>query len=461
MLSLAQGCPCLLWLVAVAAAQPGWWQGESPLPPGDQPADPPPVPSALDMSLLQQVVQDPAENQAISPFVMSSLMTQVFLGAAGSTRDEMRPALGLKRDAETGSEPDFLAGYRSAVDYLASNSSNATVAVFNRLYARRGLAVRPSYVDSLRRAYGADTRTIVSPKQTADEINTAVANVTHDKIPELVSAEQLLGAELVLVSALYFRALWRHPFSPAGKGSFLTASGERQVDMMSLSATRLLYANLTTFEAVALPYEDPDYCLLLLRPAGRSMAAVETLLSSLGTLDIADIVSQMFWINVRIEMPKFKIEAEYSLPEHLQALGIREIFSAGADFSDLTDEGGVFVSEVIHKVCLEVTEEGTEAAGAGAVFFTRSMPLRLVLDRPFVAVVYNRPRQLNLFAAYVASPTFDTAPEHDAGVQQQDLPRPRGLLERVPMLKTVMSDGRFPFHKLMPSRFNWLSDPTE
>ena len=49
----------------------------------------PAVPTGLDMPLLQALVTDLGENEAISPFVMSSLMTQVYLGAAGTTRDEV------------------------------------------------------------------------------------------------------------------------------------------------------------------------------------------------------------------------------------------------------------------------------------------------------------------------------------------------------------------------------------
>ena len=47
------------------------------------------VPANLDLPLMKQVVQNSAENQAISPFVMSSLMTQVWLGARGDTKDQV------------------------------------------------------------------------------------------------------------------------------------------------------------------------------------------------------------------------------------------------------------------------------------------------------------------------------------------------------------------------------------
>ena len=47
------------------------------------------VPTALDLPLMQQVTKNITDNQAISPFVMSSLMTQLYVGARGLTRDEV------------------------------------------------------------------------------------------------------------------------------------------------------------------------------------------------------------------------------------------------------------------------------------------------------------------------------------------------------------------------------------
>lgn len=376
------------------------------------------VPSGLDLALLQQVTDSLYENQAISPYVLSSLMTQVYLGTAGDTRDEMTPVLGLE-DASTGVALDYLGGYRASSDYL-SNSSNVTVAVFNRMYVRRGFSIKQSYRDTLRSAFSSDAREFSSPAQAAREINEAVADVTEGRIKDLVSPPLLQSAELVLVSALYFKALWQKPFNEAVKANFLTAAGDSKVDMMSVDLAGLPYINLTAFEAVAVPYKDPAFCLVLLRPAQRTMQSVQALRDSLKTLSIANIVGQMYEKQMHLSLPKFTIEAEYSLPEQLAALGVHKIFAPGADFSGMTDEGGLFVSDVIHKVFMEVTEEGTEAAGAAAAIFTRAMPTDFALDRPFFAVVYNRVHRLNLFSAFVASPTSATTSQYP----QNALPSP-------------------------------------
>ncbi|KAF0297450.1 hypothetical protein FJT64_005085 [Amphibalanus amphitrite] len=48
------------------------------------------LPTQSDMALLQKMVTDqPLANHVTSPFLMSMLMSQVWLGARGSTRNEM------------------------------------------------------------------------------------------------------------------------------------------------------------------------------------------------------------------------------------------------------------------------------------------------------------------------------------------------------------------------------------
>ena len=375
----------------------------------------------------------------------------------------MRPILGLKKDPYTGAVPDYLGGYQSAIDYLSSNNTNATVTVFNRMYVRPDFPVKPNFSDVLSRVYHSDVREISTAHEAATDINSAVSNATRGRIENLVSADQLQAVELVLVSALYFKALWQHPFKPDGKRDFLTAQGERQVQMMSLRNKQLLYADLTAYEALALPYTDPDFCLLLLLPPQRSMPSVRAFRDSLGTVDVSDVMSWLEVTDMHVSMPKFTIEAEYNLPDTLSALGIQEIFTPGsADFSELTDVPGLYVSDVIHKVFMEVTEEGTEAAGAGAVLFARTMPKRFIVDRPFVAVVYNTRHNLNLFSAYVASPSFEKAPSYDTpSPQHHDHPVQPNVSPysfRTPPLKPLSSlRERIQNVIARPGRFDYKS----
>nr|QTP96555.1 adult cement protein 12 [Chelonibia testudinaria] len=357
------------------------------------------IPTGLDLKLMKTVTTGLAKNQAISPFVMSSLMTQVWLGARGATRREMTPVLGLSRSAPR----DFLRAYRSAINYIATGSSKVITGVFNRMYIRRGFSIKPTFKRLLTIYYRASARTFSSASQAAREINTDVAAVTRDRIKKLVTVSQMRLSELALVSALYFKGVWKYTFSPATKVSFLTERGEKQVDMMTLKKTELPYAYMGKYDALLLPYTDENYGMLLIRPLGRSMKTVKALRDSIDSLNVAGIIRKMYVTKVTVSMPRFKIETDYKLEGAMKSLGIKKIFYPNADFSGIA-RGPLFVGHIIHKVFIEVNEKGTEAAGAGAVIFTRSSPVHFNADRPFFAVVYNKKHNINLFSAFIGSP---------------------------------------------------------
>jgi serine protease inhibitor len=77
-------------------------------------------------------------------------------------------------------------------------------------------------------------------------------------------------------------------------------------------------------------------------------------------------------------------------------LGITDIFNeAKSDFSHLIKEhtGKIYVSKAVHKVIVEVNEEGTEAAAATViVVLLRSAPptLSFTADHPFLFYIRNK-----------------------------------------------------------------------
>ena len=110
-----------------------------------------------------------------------------------------------------------------------------------------------------------------------------------------------------------------------------------------------------------------------------------------------------------LALPRFKLDCDVMLNDPLKALGMRQAFVVGADFSAMADEP-LFVSEVKQKSFVEVNEEGTEAAAVTTVKMTLSaMPapkklFEMIVDRPFFFVIGDDQTKSILFMGMIYDP---------------------------------------------------------
>ena len=91
-------------------------------------------------------------------------------------------------------------------------------------------------------------------------------------------------------------------------------------------------------------------------------------------------------------MPKFSAEWGGDVKQCLAAAGVAAPFASGADFSPMLSPGSPPpppVSDVLHKVVVDVDEAGTEAAAATAVVMAAVDRWRRIapLDLPVVPPV--------------------------------------------------------------------------
>jgi len=93
----------------------------------------------------------------------------------------------------------------------------------------------------------------------------------------------------------------------------------------------------------------------------------------------------------------------------LKALGMTDAFDPNrADFSGMTGNRDLFISDVIHKAFVAVDEKGTEAAAATAVIMELAMApmfeVSLTVDRPFIFLIRDTVSGQILFMGRVVNP---------------------------------------------------------
>ncbi|MBR3094740.1 MAG: hypothetical protein IKH12_04035 [Clostridia bacterium] len=97
-------------------------------------------------------------------------------------------------------------------------------------------------------------------------------------------------------------------------------------------------------------------------------------------------------LRVNLSLPKFDVSSQLSLREGLQKLGVTDCFNEKADFSPLTDDKPVAVSEINHGARVIADEKGVTAAAYTEMLLAgAAMPpedeMDFTLDRPFLFAV--------------------------------------------------------------------------
>ena len=90
-------------------------------------------------------------------------------------------------------------------------------------------------------------------------------------------------------------------------------------------------------------------------------------------------------------------------------MGMGVAFTSAADFSRINPGGGLYISRVIHKTFVEVNEEGTEAAAVTIVEMLETASpatTRMIVDRPFVFVIWDHTTSAILFIGKIVEPTL-------------------------------------------------------
>jgi serine protease inhibitor len=123
-------------------------------------------------------------------------------------------------------------------------------------------------------------------------------------------------------------------------------------------------------------------------------------------------IIEFFQADVNITLPKFKLESTTNLVEPLKKMGIQSLFSPRAELPYLSDYQSVTVSNAQQQASMDVNEQGTVVVSftninVVALSFTPQVPsVDFVVDRPFLAVIANRDRNIPYAIAKITYPTY-------------------------------------------------------
>lgn len=358
---------------------------------------------------------DAEGNWSLSPYSIRMCLAMLANGTKGETQRELLDALQIEDLAAFNQTvKEQLATYDGYARIMSLETANSLW--INQSWFDGAGEFLPDYAREMDEYFRAAVEEVTNA-DSVERVNAWVDEKTHGKIPTILTED---NREFVtaLINAVYFKAAWEKEFSPARteKADFTNADGTAgTVDMMHQTD---VFGYYSTPGAEALKMDYRKYAVdnwegdnwEYFRDADFSMY----LIKADDALDVQNLLdnAEFTYSDVRVSIPKFKVEYGVPLDEALQALGVRTAYEPEkADLTAMLDPSGLpdkqhFLDTVLHKTYIAVDEKGTEAAavtaamdGAGAALPSRPELVRtFTADEPFWFVIRDNANGEILFA---------------------------------------------------------------
>jgi len=394
--------------------------------------------SYMDFSvkLFQGAYEKSSDNTLVSPLSVRAVLSMMSAGARGQTLREFETLLGSSADTShrdmysysvellkasfDGLSGEDVSSFGVPTDaglsHLLADSSSIKIANSLWLPDDGRFQVNRDFLQTNMDYYGAAAYMIPFNKNGADAVNRWVEEHTGGMIDRVIDG---LTPEdvLLLVNAVAFEAEWLCPFRKEINTDdiFTTADGrEITVEFMKDMGTAgkdYIFDDdsvgiIKTYRSEENYERSGKYSFAAFMPKDESIPFDEYV-SSLTGEGIAHLLSNSK-DRVYLIMPKFKAEYKTDLVQILSDMGIPSAFDAGA--ADFTGMGGdVYVSEVVHKTAIEVSETSTKAAAVTGLIarptgVVSGTPETVTFNRPFVYMIIDNEQNLPVFMGCVTEP---------------------------------------------------------
>lgn len=198
-----------------------------------------------------------------------------------------------------------------------------------------------------------------------DNINSIVERETRGMITNIAN-ESLVPpiTKMIALSVLYLNIEWENKFKKynVSKKRFMTLDREEKDVYMMYQESHVDCYKGDDHKMIKMPCKD-NFSVVFILPTTDNNSALDR------DLVPSSYMPKMNNQEVEISIPKFRVESYFSVKETLERSGVASMFNDDMSSPDASDMSGVngkkrdlYVSDIIHKVVLEMSESGVEAS---------------------------------------------------------------------------------------------------
>lgn len=352
------------------------------------------------------------KNVCFSPLSLAAVIALTHIGAKKKSSEEIKHVL----NCLPVSDDDFHSSFSKLLSSLQEkNDNNNSIDINNCLFAGENHKFLSSFITDVKKYFDADVKNMDfanKPEDCRSEINDIVKKKTNNLIEDFLKSGSISPMTVaILINTIYFKGTWSEQFDKSHTSKedfFISESDKIEVDMMHISKKfKMNYSEEMKCQVLELPYAGKKLSMFIVLPLeGFSLKEMESSLSHDSLIQLIDNLEMEMKIDV--SLPKFKIQYDSEMKTIFQNLGLNEAFQPGiADFSGMDGTKQIYLSEILHKACIEVNEEGTVAAAASAsMMMMMCLPPQFVVDKPFMFLIRDNDSKLILFMGHVINPNL-------------------------------------------------------
>lgn len=367
---------------------------------------------ALELLQTTSVEAGKFMNVAISPFSVWTVLALIREGSGGKTSSQLQKALHLHE-----SNKAIRAAYRKLNQVVHVSGNGVEMIGANVLFTDINRPLQWEFEYLAERIYKSAVHPVnfMNPSATADIINQWVANVTHNRITQLVHEEDMKAPHLVIANGNFFKGKWLLPFNSSNtiREKFYDDKGIElgEVEMMHQNS-HFRYSRISELGAkvVELPYEGGQFSMIIVVPIGNT--TIDALLERMSKTSMEKIYHHMTTEDeeypdafVEVYLPRVVINSDFVLNKALEKLGIIDVFNdAKADLSRISPHS-IHLHKLIHKAEIVINEEGTTASSTtGGIMSDRQTMPKIHANRPFAFFIVENSLKVIIFAGKVVNP---------------------------------------------------------
>ena len=307
-------------------------------------------------------------NVVFSPLSVQFANSMLSNGASGETYRQIINTLGY----DDCSANDLNSVYRKIVGGLDGVDASAKVSIANSVWINDGFTIQDDFKKAVVNCYDSKVANLdFTSSKAVKSINDWGAKKTNGQITDIMRSIPPYS-QIIIANALYFKGKWKDKFSRSntGRGSFKALDGSLVAKDFMNAFFKMLYSESEdgTVRMCEIPYGNGAFVLDVVLPDENMDFAA--FVSDLSEDRWDNMFSYTATHEVRITLPKFKIESEYDLKRPLQALGMTlpydrdNVDLKGIAYPTLTgvSSPSIVLSESRQKAVIEVDEDGTTAA---------------------------------------------------------------------------------------------------